>query len=53
MLIVRVALFFDDECVYIIGAECVQSGLRKKFAGLQFLENQGADRKRTAEGQIL
>ena len=48
---VIVVLFFNDGCVYGLGAEPVKSGLRKIYAGLQFIGNQEADRKRTAIGQ--
>ena len=47
----RVTVFFDDGCVYGLGAECVQYGLRKICAGLQLLGNQEAARKHTAGGQ--
>ena len=47
-VIVRVIILFDDKRVYVLGFERVRSGLRKNFAGLQFLRNQEASRKRTA-----
>ena len=50
-LVVRVISLFDDGRVYRLGSERVQSGLRKYFAGLKFIGNQEAERKRTDGGQ--
>ena len=50
-LVVRVIVFFDYECVYRLGVEFVRSILKHICAGLKFLGNQEAVRKRTAGGQ--
>ena len=39
-VVVRVIVFLDDGCVYVLGPERVRSGLRKICAGLQFIGNQ-------------
>ena len=48
---VRVIVFFDDGYVYKLGSERVRSGLRKICAGLKFIGNQEAARKRADGGQ--
>ena len=52
-IVVRFIVFFDDGHVYRLGAECVRFSLRKNCAGLKFIGNQEAARKRTAGGQQL